>query len=1100
MASTDKLKFSITDEFGLWPRIEKEFTARLPLRNLIWKGGITQTAQFVSQLAVEIAVNQEHASSEELVLPGQQSHALLHMYLVTIGEHESDTHKAEARARAKAWATKAAQHKGASWLVIFVPSTNDTAQRASAGPKFLNMRATIYDRLRSDIQSRRDANHVVQLRPEAIDSWNSLFLAVRERAVQGLEDRVMTLGEEIRRLDANRMLPGWNYCRFFMVKETLVSLYRALGLNDEALAQYDELEAAFFQLLDARQLAWFSKFGGGADGDDFTDILDANKKPYRRQIADNTISLFDFRVYLFGQQSRLLIEMRQFEEFVVRAQRFVATLSLAMREAGTGLTAAFVAAWSYSTCQNIVEICEGVQLAQADRSGAGRVLAAAKAEFLTSARQQLDLLGTLARRLPATYLRRSNTHTRVTTPDMSDDANIEPKVTNPVLAEALGSDERFDQVYVRTCEQATQYYLESGRRRFAQVLQGDIAQLHICRKRWTDAVRILRPLVPADSLHVMDVHLAERLAVCERELGHKDACLDLVLRMVENAQFLDAGSRTQHAAMLEELADEIPAARQIQSRLFWAGDVAADDEAGFGVVVDIRSKVPRVLRARRVEALLVAGNRDARQLEVTMDADDVELSSDLTRVRLDTDAVSCPGRFEVQSLRIFIGLVEFVVPVSNPNARRLVRLNAHPASPRITLCPEPKALRVEVAASSAPIDAGMRIWLHDAHGRLLSPQEHSGDGGALTVAEAVAAEGHVVLDVALGGAQPASGEVSVYAEYSVGGELRMLLDTELVEFAPPLRLSAHIEQGQQPDSASILQVRAQCCALDPVRLHLLSVDGKAGADSARLAGRGFLLFAETATIVRAVDDAPSYVDVHVEFSSLLDILRAQINGHVCSLAAELKLSRHARYLQRLVMAHVRQTIDAPATLRESRLVCEPFAPLWSLASQDCSQEVRAAMRKLFHKLSGQSLDINRNCQRSLDVTLDMALVTPAYVTVSVDSRFCRAFEAALMRVRLQLNGTSGKRLSVMVVSSECMVAGAAAREVSVRGSAELHFSIVPLATGYLPLPEVICHEYTDDHCWARLHTMLCNSPSSLCVLQNDSLPVICAVPVDNKVR
>ncbi|KAJ1874480.1 hypothetical protein LPJ55_001479 [Coemansia sp. RSA 990] len=1097
MLGTDKLKFSITDEFGLWPRIEKEFTSRLPLRNLIWKGGITQTAQFVSQLAVEIAVNQESISGEEIVLPGQQqSHALLHICLVTIGEHESDTHKAEARGRVKAWALKAAQHKGASWLVVFVPSTNETTQRASAGPKFLNMRATIYDRLRSDIQSRKDANHVVQLRPEAIDSWNSLFLAVRERAVQGLEDRVMTLGEEIRRLDANRMLPGWNYCRFFMVKETLVSLYRALGLNDEALAQYDELEAAFFQLLDARQLAWFSKFGGGADGDDFTDILNLSKKPYRRQIADNTISMFDFRLYLFGQQSRLLIEMRQFEEFVVRAQRFVATLSLAMREPGTGLSAAFVAAWSYSTCQNIVEICEGVQLAQADRSGAGRVLAAAKAEFLTSARQQLDLLGTLARRLPPTYLRRSNTHTRVTTPELSDDANIEPNVTNPVLAEALGSDERFDQVYVRTCEQATQYYLESGRRRFAQVLQGDIAQLHICRRRWSDAVRILRPLVPADSLHVMDVHLAERLAVCERELGHKDACLDLVLRLVENSQFLDAQSCTQHAAMLEELVNEVPAARQIQSKLFRAGDVAADDEAGFGVVVDIRSKVPRTLRAKRIEALLVAGNRDVQQLEVTMDADDVELSSDLTRVRLGTDVVSCPGRFEVQSLRIFIGHIEFIVPVSNPNARRFVRLNAHPASPRITFYPEPKRLRVKVAASNAPIDAGMRIWLHDANSHLL--QNRSGDDGTgmtLTVADAVAADSHAMLEVALDGTQPASGEVSVYAEYSVDGELRMLLDTELVEFVPPLRLSAHIEQGQQPDSASILQVRAQCCALDPVRLHTLCTDGKADADSAQLSGRGFLLFAETATVVQAIDTVPSSVDVHVEFSSLLDVLQAQINDYVCSLAAEHKLSRHTRYLQRLIMAHVRQTIDAPATLRESRLVCEPFAPLWSLASQDCSQEVRAAMRRLFHKLSGQSLDTSCSCQRSLDMTLELALVTPAYVTVSLDSRFCRAFEAASLRVRLQLDGTSGKRLSVMVVSSECMVAGAAAQEVSVRGSVELHFSIVPLATGYLPLPEVICHEYTDDLCWTRLHTMLCDSPSSLCVLQNDSLPVICSVPV-----
>ncbi|KAJ2843823.1 hypothetical protein IWW36_005414, partial [Coemansia brasiliensis] len=564
---------------------------------------------------------------------------------------------------------------------------------------------------------------------------------------------------------------------------------------------------------------------------------------------------------------------------------------------------------------------------------------------------QLDLLGTLARRLPPTYLRRSNTHTRVTTPELSDDVNIEPKVTNPVLAEALGSDERFDQVYIRTCEQATQYYLESGRRRFAQVLQGDIAQLHICRKRWSDAVRILRPLVPADSLHVMDVHLAERLAVCERELGHKDACLDLVLRLVENSQFLDAKSCAQHAVMLEELLNEVPDARRVQTKLFRAGDVVADDGAGFGIVIDICSKVPRTLKAKRIEALLVTGNRDARQLEVIVDADSVELSSDHTRVHLDTDSVSCPGRFEVQSLHIFIGHIEFVVPVSNPNARRFVRLNAHPASPCIALYPKPNILRVNITASNEPINAGMCIWLHDANGHLLSQvdSEDEDNGGALIVENAIAADSHATFEVALDGKQkpPASGEVLIYAEYSVDGDLRMLLDTELVEFVPPLQLSAHIEQGQ-PGSASMLQVRAQCCALDPVRLHTLSIchDKVDNADSAQLVERGFLLFAETTTIVRAIDAAPPSVDVHVEFSSLLDVLQAQINDYICSLAAEHKLSRHVRYLQRLVLAHIRQTMDASATLRESRLVCEPFTSLGSLASQDCSPVVREAMRKL----------------------------------------------------------------------------------------------------------------------------------------------------------
>ncbi|PIA15104.1 hypothetical protein COEREDRAFT_45555, partial [Coemansia reversa NRRL 1564] len=325
------------------------------------------------------------------------------------------------------------------------------------------------------------------LRTDVVESWNAVFLAIRERVVQALEERVASMTEEIRRLDANRMLPGWNYCRFFVFKEGLVNLYRVMGLKDEALAQYDELEAAYLQLLNAQQLSWFSTFGGNEAGDDFTDLLDLTKKPYRQRMVENSITMFDFRIYLFGQQSQLLIAMGKYEEFVERAQRFVTTFAKYMREKGAGLSLAFVSSWLYSTCQNIVEICEGVQIDQApvERSGfkasisaTARMLASSKAEFLTRARQQLDILGTLNGRLPEKYLRRSNTYMQMDASTLAAEDNGDIKsITNPVLTEALGTDERFDQIYIRTCEQATQYYLDCGRRRFAQVLQGDIAQL-----------------------------------------------------------------------------------------------------------------------------------------------------------------------------------------------------------------------------------------------------------------------------------------------------------------------------------------------------------------------------------------------------------------------------------------------------------------------------------------------------------------------------------------------------------------------------------------------------------------------------------------------
>jgi len=63
-----------------------------------------------------------------------------------------------------------------------------------------------------------------------------------------------------------RQMPGWNFCTYFILKvrfsyhsktnplidvplyqESLASLFEGMSLLDDALAQYDELEATFFK-------------------------------------------------------------------------------------------------------------------------------------------------------------------------------------------------------------------------------------------------------------------------------------------------------------------------------------------------------------------------------------------------------------------------------------------------------------------------------------------------------------------------------------------------------------------------------------------------------------------------------------------------------------------------------------------------------------------------------------------------------------------------------------------------------------------------------------------------------------------------------------
>ncbi|KAJ2609258.1 hypothetical protein H4S08_004127 [Coemansia sp. RSA 1365] len=1174
----------LTDECEVWPRIKEEFTARLPLRNLIWKGGITQTARFVEQLNINICMDGTTVAADPVAaVSGQQTGPLLNIYFLETADTDVDTYKSVLRPQAKKWVDGVSQHKGQEWLIVYLPGVAEIQRMATT--KFLNMRATTIDRLKSDFQSKKDGERVVMLRTDVVESWNAVFLAIRERVVQALEERVASMTEEIRRLDANRMLPGWNYCKFFVFKEGLVNLYRVMGLKDEALAQYDELEAAYLQLLNAQQLSWFSTFGGNEAGDDFTDLLDLTKKPYRQRMVENSITMFDFRIYLFGQQSQLLIDMGKYEEFVERAQRFVTTFAKHMREKGTGLSLAFVSSWLYSTCQNIVEICEGVQIDQApvERSGVrasisatARILASSKAEFLTRARQQLDILGTLNGRLPEKYLRRSNTHMQVPSPLLSpvagtdmdastvaaeDDGDIK-SITNPVLTEALGTDERFDQIYIRTCEQATQYYLDCGRRRFAQVLQGDIAQLHICRSRWHEAVRVLRPqLATAGDVRapgVMDVHVMARLAICERQLGYTEQCFEHVVELMDNSQYLDSGSRDMYADMFMELAHEMPARYAVAaaSALFEVSETEVEDSHDtLCLLVTLVSKVSRRLVAARVEATLIGGGSGGQQLEIVMDASEVELVPGHNSVRLTTDSVSCAGRFMVRAVTVTVGQAEATLVVSNPNTQRCVRLNEHPMAPAVSLrapavvlADGPSALQLSVDTRDTAVEAGLSIQLFGSAGALLTNQctVRSAttacvvEAGALVFTDAVGADVVVDAEVVLEGSY-ATGKVTAVVEYTVMGDSRLILHSDDVELTPPLLFAAH---ATGTDATHALILRAQSCAVTPIRLdwlkttgcrqlspsldagmasdhgalqaevgaetlsksEVMQLDGNAGTAWRTVSDRGFLQLGESMTDVREIPDNVDGKTVEVEagVTTLLALVRVAVEPRIVELAALHGLAQHACYLQRLVLAHVRTTMDTRSTLRRMRLACAPLVSLCAAASADCSATVRAAMHRLFEDLSatvvGCAIPSDAN---PCTVRVHLPVVVDGLcVSVALDSaRFCSVYEPTPLAVRVQQHGAVSRRLWVTLAphcTDQWLVSGPGAIQVALRGSDHvlLDFVLVPLAVGYLPLPEIICQEIIDDNAdYRRLHIRLESKHPSLCVLPNPRVATVYSVPV-----
>ena len=235
--------------------------------------------------------------------------------------------------------------------------------------------------------------------------WQDILGKVKEGVLQSFDSRVSHYEEDIRKMDSQRTLPGWNYCTFFILKEGLAQSFEHMFLLEDALIQYDELEASFFQLLRGdthaltvsislldNQLTWFTRTGGTTAGDDSANILDLLHKDYRTLILANNISLFDFRIYLFARQVMLLTAMGKYPDIAARARDYISTLARTLRTDREDTGISFIESWIFSAAMQVVEATSKATKSPALAAAIGDLLAIARTQVFISRLKHLTII------------------------------------------------------------------------------------------------------------------------------------------------------------------------------------------------------------------------------------------------------------------------------------------------------------------------------------------------------------------------------------------------------------------------------------------------------------------------------------------------------------------------------------------------------------------------------------------------------------------------------------------------------------------------------------------------------------------------------------
>ncbi|CAE6406682.1 unnamed protein product [Rhizoctonia solani] len=427
---------------------------------------------------------------------------------------DADTYKNTVRRQLKDWvASVTTQSKrDQEWLIVLVNISSPGQDAAGSGGKRLfQMKGSIIDRMRADFTlAKRDRcvqlNYVTGGQDDPA-SWTELIAKMKDAIITTLDSRISERMDDVRRTEAQRAVPGWNFCTFFVLKESVAESFEGMGLLDAALLQYSELEASFYQVLKEKNLSWFGKLGGTAPGDDAAPLLSVTKKPYRDLIMSNNISVFDFRCYLVARQCLLLAKMGAISDVVNKATAFISAFSRTLRENEArsvlnSLSEPFLESWIFSCALNVVDECDGWmeagggQESLSDTKGNG--YGAAKCELLELAREQLDKIGIRAGHLPRTApfstslpdhdaKSRPNPTTYEPHAAVSDPNSEEHRrfsrlgVTNAHLLEAIDSVTAFDDIYKQLVTRIIETCQFSGRSRTAMRFQGTLAALYLHR-------------------------------------------------------------------------------------------------------------------------------------------------------------------------------------------------------------------------------------------------------------------------------------------------------------------------------------------------------------------------------------------------------------------------------------------------------------------------------------------------------------------------------------------------------------------------------------------------------------------------------------------
>ncbi|XP_073743204.1 trafficking protein particle complex subunit 10 isoform X5 [Callorhinus ursinus] len=334
--------------------------------------------------------------------------------------------------------------------------------------------------------------------------------------------------DDMRTLREKRTEPGWSFCDYFMVQEELAFVFEMLQQFEDALVQYDELDALFSQYVvnfgagdGANWLTFFCQPVKSWDGLVLRKPIDMEK---RELIQKQEATVLDLRSYLFSRQCTLLLFLQRPWEVAQRALELLHSCVQELKLLEVSVPPGALDCWVFLSCLEVLQRIEGCcDRAQIDSNIAHTV------GLWSYATEKLKSLGYLCG-LVSEKGPNSEDLNRIV--DLLAGLGAErPETANTAqspykkLKEALSSVEAFEKHYLDLSHAAIEMHTSIGRTRSARLVGKDLAEFYMRKKSPQKAEIYLQGALKnylAEGWALPITHTRKQLAECQKHLGQTE--------------------------------------------------------------------------------------------------------------------------------------------------------------------------------------------------------------------------------------------------------------------------------------------------------------------------------------------------------------------------------------------------------------------------------------------------------------------------------------------------------------------------------------------------------------------------------------------------